>query len=60
MGGEDTRGRLERRRVTIDDTSIHYIGKETNKLEEDLTLGVDPEDYTEYVDWKRGDYKPDL
>jgi hypothetical protein len=47
-----TRGRLERRPVAIDEGSIRYIGKETNRLEEAQVIGVDADNYTEYVNWK--------
>ena len=51
---EDTKGRLERQPVIIDEGSIHYIGKETNrlKLDDSALTGVDKDSYAEYHDWK--------
>lgn len=42
-------GLLRRRHITIDKNSIHRIGKETNELEESLVIGVEDENYTEYI-----------
>jgi hypothetical protein len=52
---EHTRGRLERRHVVVDEYSIRYIGKETNRLDEKQVTGVDTSDYVEYIDWKSYD-----
>lgn len=41
-------GLLKRRYITIDDKSIHYIGKESNELDESQIIGVDDNNYTEY------------
>lgn len=41
-------GLLERKHITIDESSIHYIGKETNELDTKQTIGVDDECYTIY------------
>lgn len=49
---KDTRGRLQRKHVVIDASSIHYIGKETNELEVVEVIGVDPESYAKYIHWK--------
>lgn len=46
-------GRLPRQHIVITDRSIRYIGKETNELETTQTIGVDPENYTEYIHWKK-------
>ena len=43
-------GLLSRKHVAIDSSSIRYIGKESNKLEESEVLGVSDDDYSEYVD----------
>lgn len=43
-------GHLERKHLVIDEASIHYIGKESNELEESEILGVDTDSYTEYKD----------
>ena len=43
-------GRLSRKHVTIDSSSIRYIGKESNELEETEILGVTDKNYSEYVD----------
>ena len=41
-------GLLKRRYITIDTTSIYYIGKESNELDETQIIGVDGNNYTEY------------
>ena len=38
--------------VTINKSSIRYIGKESNELEESEVLGVSDKGYSEYVDKK--------
>ncbi len=43
-------GHLDRKHLTIDEFSIHYIGKESNELEESDINGVDSDTYTEYRD----------
>jgi hypothetical protein len=50
-------GRLPRRHVVIDEDSIRYIGKETNDLEESETVGVSEDNYIEYVNEGRIDWK---
>ena len=47
---EGDTGLLSRKHVTIDSSSIRYIGKESNELEESEVLGVTDKDYSEYVD----------
>jgi hypothetical protein len=47
---KQAKGKLPRRHVVIDDDSIRYIGKETNDLGESETIGVNEENYTEYID----------
>lgn len=41
-------GQLGRRRMTMDASSINYIGKETNELEESEILGAFEENYAKY------------
>lgn len=41
-------GLLQRKHIVIDESSIHYIGKESNELEESQIIGVDGESYTKY------------
>jgi hypothetical protein len=43
-------GHLERKHLVIDESSIHYIGKESNELEKSEVLGVNTDNYTEYND----------
>lgn len=43
-------GLLKRRYITIDETSIHYIGKESSELDESQITGVDGANYTTYED----------
>lgn len=47
---EGDTGLLTRKHVVIDKTSIHYIGKESNDLEEKQTTGLDDGSNIEYVD----------
>ncbi|MDH3854170.1 MAG: hypothetical protein OES23_06910 [Nitrosopumilus sp.] len=47
---EGDTGLLSRKHVTINKSSIRYIGKESNELEESEVLGVSDKDYSEYVD----------
>lgn len=42
-------GQLARKKMTIDASSIHYIGKETNDLEESEILGAFEENYAKYT-----------
>ncbi|MDH3311955.1 MAG: hypothetical protein OEM28_02265 [Nitrosopumilus sp.] len=46
---------LSRKHVAINKSSIRYIGKESNELEESEVLGVSGKDYSEYVD-KQGKF----
>jgi hypothetical protein len=41
---------LRRRHVNIDEASVHYIGKESNQLEESETIGVRADNYIIYED----------
>lgn len=41
-------GLLERKHISINKSSIRYIGKETNELEESEILGTFEDNYTEY------------
>ncbi len=55
--GQTGKGQAARRHVDIDDDSIRYIGKETNDLGESETIGVNEDNYTEYIkegkiEWK--------
>ena len=43
-------GFLKRKYLTINKSSISYIGKESNELEESEIIGVDDDNYTEYDD----------
>lgn len=45
---EGDTGLLQRKHVVINESSIHYIGKETNDLDEKQTIGLDDDSYTEY------------
>ena len=45
-------GFLKRLRLTIQKSSVHYIGKESNELEETNVIGVSTNNYTNYVDIK--------
>jgi len=36
--------------LSIQKSSVHYIGKESNEIEESKVLGVSYENYTEYQD----------
>ena len=45
---EGSIGLLERKHIIIDESSIHYIGKESNELEESQIKGVEDDYYTEY------------
>lgn len=47
---EGDTGVLRRRHMQIDEASIHYIGKESNQLEESETIGVEAANYTTYED----------
>jgi hypothetical protein len=47
-GRHRDRGPTMRRHVKIGITDIHYIGKETNELEEQVFLGSDPEAQPDY------------
>jgi hypothetical protein len=47
---EGDTGLLSRKHVAINKSSIRYIGKESNELEESEVLGVTDKDYSEYVD----------
>ena len=47
-GGYRDRGPTVRRHVKIELTDIHYIGKEANELDEQVSLGFDPEVQPEY------------
>jgi len=42
-------GILQRKYLLVNESSIHYIGKESNDLDESLTIGVD-DTYAEYRD----------
>ena len=43
-------GLLKRLHLIIQKSSVHYIGKESNELEESNILGVSDRNYTEYQD----------
>ncbi len=43
-------GFLKRLFLSIQKSSVHYIGKESNEIEESKVLGVSDENYTEYQD----------
>jgi len=45
-------GFLKRLRLTIQKSSVHYIGKESNELEETNVIGISNDNYTNYVDIK--------
>lgn len=45
---EGDTGILQRKHIVIDESSIHYIGKETNGLDDKQTTGVDDDSYTIY------------
>ena len=45
-------GFLKRLSLTIQKSSVHYIGKESNELEETNVIGVSTDNYTNYVDIK--------
>ena len=47
---EGTTGRLSRKHIAIGKSSVRYIGKEANELEESETIGVSDKNYSEYVD----------
>ena len=47
---EGDTGLLSRKHVVINKSSIRYIGKESNELEESEVLRVSEKDYSEYVD----------
>ena len=47
---EGNTGQLTRSHITFDKYSIHYIGKETNELDESAATGVDIDYYTDYDD----------
>jgi len=36
--------------LTIQKSSVHYIGKESNELEESNVIGISNDNYTNYVD----------
>lgn len=42
-------GLLGRKKMTINESSIHYIGKETNEIEESEILGAFEDNYTKYM-----------
>ncbi|MGC1709710.1 MAG: hypothetical protein WA799_07915 [Nitrosotalea sp.] len=39
---------MTRKHLLIDKSSISYIGKESNELEESQIIGVDDDNYTRY------------
>ncbi|MCH7969160.1 MAG: hypothetical protein IH841_07960, partial [Thaumarchaeota archaeon] len=43
-------GFLSRLHLTIQKSSVHYIGKESNELEESNVIGISNDNYTNYVD----------
>lgn len=43
-------GELKRKHIFFDSSSIKYIGKESNELEESEIIGVSDDDYTVYED----------
>jgi len=45
-------GFLSRLRLVIQKSSVHYIGKESNELEESNVIGISNDNYTNYVDIK--------
>ena len=47
-GRHRDRGPTERRHIKISFSDVHYIGKETNELDEQVFLGFDPEAQPEY------------
>ena len=46
-------GLLRRRHITIGDSSIEHIGKESNELYESKIIGVDAWNYTQYQNVKK-------
>jgi len=47
---EGETGLLSRKHVSINKSSVRYIGKESNELEESEVLGVSDKNYSEYID----------
>ena len=50
---EGNSGVLKRRHLTINQDSIHYIGKESNELENSEVFGVSKKDTIQYVDFQK-------